>query len=218
MIKADHKKWAKFVFEIYLERLLKKSFHDFRIVNEIPQIDNTKALLITPNHFSWWDGFFIYWLNKKILKRKLHIMMLEEQLRRYWFFQKLGCYSVDLTDKRKMITSLKYSVDLLSEPGNLVTIYPQGHIQPFDTSNMELKEGINFLGKQSSKDFTVLPVAFKIEYTNEKLPAIYCRFGKPIISRQAANFPQLFKDEFIINLNLLKENIPALNYKSLFVK
>lgn len=218
MIKADHKKWAKLVFEIYLKRLLKKSFHDFRIVNEIPQIDNTKALLITPNHFSWWDGFFVYWLNKNILKRKLHIMMLEEQLRRYWFFKKLGCYSVDLNDKRKMITSLKYSVDILSEPVNLVTIYPQGEIQPFDTSNMELKQGINFLGTQSSKDFTVLPVAFKIEYTNEKLPIIYCRFGKILSSKQVANFPQLYKDEFKINLDLLKQEHLKSSYKSLFTK
>lgn len=218
MIKASHNKWAKFVFDIYLERLLKKSFYDFRIINELPQLDNTKALLVTPNHFSWWDGFFIYWLNKKVFNRKLYIMMLEEQLQRYWFFQKLGCYSVDLHDNRKMITSMKYSIDLLSKPENLVTIYPQGEIQSFDSENLNFKNGINFLGKQSHKDFNILPVAFKIEYTNEKLPIIFCRFGKPIMSKQAANFTHLYKDEFKMNLNYLKEDILTANFKSLFLK
>jgi hypothetical protein len=47
--------------------------------------------------------------------------MLEEQLKRYWFFKKLGCYSIDLNDKRKMIVSLKYTMDLLLKPNNLVT-------------------------------------------------------------------------------------------------
>jgi len=218
MIKADHNKWAKFVFEIYLERLLRKSFYDFRIINELPQIDNTKALLITPNHFSWWDGFFVYWMNKNLLNRKLYIMMLEEQLKRYWFFQKLGCYSIDLNDNRKMISSLKYSVELLSKPANLITIYPQGEIQPFYTPNLELKEGINFLCKHSQKEFNILPIAFKIEYTNEKLPTIYCRFGKLLSSKQTADFSNLYKDEFKGNIDLLKEEVLTSNYKSLFVK
>ena len=59
MIKADHKKWAEFVFDIYLRRLLKKSFYDFRIINELPAFDYSKSIIVTPNHFSWWDGFFI---------------------------------------------------------------------------------------------------------------------------------------------------------------
>ena len=113
MIKADHKTWAKFVFDIYLKGLLKKSFFDFRIINEQPEIDQSKSLILTPNHFSWWDGFFVYWLNNRTLNKKLFIMMLEDQLKRYWFFQKVGCYSIDLNDNRKIVASLKYTIDLL---------------------------------------------------------------------------------------------------------
>ena len=66
MINADHNKWAEFVFDIYLKRLLKKSFYDFRIINKLPEFNKSKSIVVTPNHFSWWDGFFIYWTNKKI--------------------------------------------------------------------------------------------------------------------------------------------------------
>lgn len=218
MIKADHKKWAEFIFDIYLKLLLKKSFNDFRIINSLPIIDESKSLVITPNHFSWWDGFFVYWLNKNLIKRTLYVMMLEEQLRRYWFFQKLGCYSVDLNDNKKMITSLKYSVDLFYKPKNLVTIYPQGKIQSFEIENLELKNGISYLCKQSKKEFQILPVAFKIEHTKEKLPIVYGRFGKLLSSKQVANFPQIYNDEFVSNLEDLKKKYSSTTYKSLFSK
>ena len=215
MIKADHKKWAEFVFDIYLRRLLKKSFYDFRIINELPAFDYSKSIIVTPNHFSWWDGFFIYWANKKLFSRKLYVLMLEEQLKRYWFFKKLGCYSIDLNDSRKMIVSLKYTMDLLLKPNNLVTIYPQGEIQAYDEKNIVLKEGLDFIAKKSAVDFHILPIAFKIHFANERLPIVYARFGKLLNSRDAAENPQLFKDEFINNLKLINSEYSTSNFKSI---
>jgi 1-acyl-sn-glycerol-3-phosphate acyltransferase len=215
MIKADHNKWAEFVFDIYLRRLLKKSFYDFRIINELPAFDYSQSIIVTPNHFSWWDGFFIYWANKKLFNRKLYVLMLEEQLTRYWFFKKLGCYSINLNDSRKMFVSLKYTMDLLLKPNNLVTIYPQGEIQAYDEKQIVLKEGIDFITKKSKVDFQILPIVFKIHYTNERLPIVYARLGKLLNSKDAAENPQLFKDEFINNLNLVNLECSTTNFKSI---
>jgi len=215
MIQADHKKWAEFVFDIYLKRLLKKSFNDFRIINDLPETDKSKSLIVTPNHFSWWDGFFIYWANKKIFNRKLYVLMLEGQLKRYWFFKKLGCYSIDLNDSRKMIASLKYTMDLLLKPNNLVTIYPQGEIHAYDEKHIVLKEGIDFITMKSTVDFQLLPIAFKIHYTNKRLPIVYARFGKLLSSKDAAVNPQLYKDEFINNLDQINSEYSASNFKSI---
>lgn len=215
MIKADHTKWAELIFYPYLKRLFNKSFRDFRIINELPKTDSTKSLLITPNHFSWWDGFFVYWLNKKTLNKKLFMMMLEEQLKRYWFFQKLGCYSIDLNDNRKMITSLKYTIKLLSSPDNLIAIYPQGEIQPYDEKNIKLKSGIEFLAKNSKIDFHVLPIAFKIHYTNERLPIVYLRFGKLLTSKAISQHHLIFKEEFSDNINVLNLQYYKAEYKSI---
>lgn len=215
MIKADHAKWAELIFDPYLKRLFKKSFWDFRVINELPEIDKTKSLLITPNHFSWWDGFFVYWLNKNILSKKLFVMMLEEQLKRYWFFQKVGCYSIDLNNNRKMITSLKYTIELLSAPDNLVTIYPQGEIQPYDIKNITLKSGIEFLAKHSKTEFQVLPIAFRIHHTNERLPVVYVRFGKILTSKEISQHPVIFNEEFTENINKLNLEYSNGDYKSI---
>ena len=216
MIKADHKTWAKFVFDIYLKGLLKKSFFDFRIINEQPEIDQSKSLILTPNHFSWWDGFFVYWLNNRTLNKKLFIMMLEDQLRRYWFFQKVGCYSIDLDDNRKMFASLKYTIDLLLNSNNIITIYSQGEIQAYDEKKIVLKDGIDFIAKKSTVDFQILPLAFRIHYSNEKLPIVYARFGKLLNSKEIAEDPHLFKVEFINNLELINSEYSTTKYKSIF--
>lgn len=215
MIKADHKKWAEFVFDIYLKGLLKKSYFDFRIINTLPEIDKSKSLIVTPNHFSWWDGFFINWINKKLFSRKLFILMLEEQLKRYWFFKKLGCYSIDLNDNRKTIASLKYTIDLLLKSNNIITIYPQGEIQAYDEKQIALKEGIDFIAKKSTVDFQILPIAIKIHYTNERLPIVCARFGKLLNSKDVAVNPQIFKDEFVHNLDLINSEYSTSNFKSI---
>ncbi len=215
MIKADHAKWAALVFDPYLKSLIKKSFYDFRVINTLPDFDKTRSLIITPNHFSWWDGFFVYWLNKKVLSKKLFVMMLEEQLKRYWFFQKVGCYSIDLMDNRKMITSLKYTIDLLTDADNLVTIYPQGEIQPYDAKDIILKSGIEFLTKHSNTEFQVLPIAFRIHHTNERLPIVYLRFGKMLNSKEISQHPFSFKEAFTDNINKLNHEYSDAEYKSI---
>ena len=215
MIKADHKKWAELIFDIYLKRLLRKSFNDFRVIHALPVIDKSKSLVITPNHFSWWDGFFVYWLNKKLLNKKLHILMLEEQLKRYWFFKKLGCYSIDLNDNRKMITSLKYTLGLISNPENLIIIYPQGEIKPYEERPIDIKDGIDYLSSKSSSDLQVLPVAFKIHYTNERFPIVFTRFGDLLSSKEISANNNLFEDKFTTNLNLLDSEFSNPNYKSI---
>lgn len=215
MIKAEHAKWAELVFDPYLKRLLKKSFYDFRIINTLPEFDKTKSLIITPNHFSWWDGFFVYWLNKKVLNKNLFVMMLEEQLKRYWFFQKVGCYSIDLNDNRKMITSLKYTIDLLSVSDNVITIYPQGEIQPYDVKDIVLKSGIEFLAKNAAIEFQIIPAVFKIHYTTERLPIVYLRLGNILSSRETAQNPLLFNEQFKANINQLNLEYSRADYKSI---
>ena len=63
MIKADHKKWAEIVFDIYLNRLLKKSFLDFRIINDLPKFDNSKEFNSNSKSF-FMVGWIFYLLDK----------------------------------------------------------------------------------------------------------------------------------------------------------
>lgn len=206
MIKAERKKWAFIVFDIYLERLLKKYFHDFRLINSFPEISAEKSLVVAPNHFSWWDGFFIYFLLKKKTNKKVFIMMLENQLRRYWFFQKVGCFSTNPENKQSSIATFRYTLDLLRNPENCVVIFPQGEIEPFEKTSYNYHKGIEFLVKHSATEFDVLFIANKIFYTNEKLPLILTRAEQLIKSSDIKSSPNILFEKFYQNISLLKND------------
>lgn len=216
MIKAKHSRSAKFVFDLYLKRLLKSSFEDFYIPEIFPKPDPSKGLLVTPNHFSWWDGFFIYWLLNKYVDRKIYVMMLEEQLKRYWFFNYVGCYSINLRDVKSSISSLRYTLDILSDERNVVVIYPQGEIEPYEKRPLELKGGISFLSQNAKKDFTVLPAAFKIHYSDKRLPLVYSRFSEPINSNEIGLSPDIFVKSFTDNIDSIDRDFLNTKVKSIF--
>jgi 1-acyl-sn-glycerol-3-phosphate acyltransferase len=216
MIKADHKYWARALFNSYIKRLLKKHFNSFLLTNNLPDINNHK-LIITPNHFSWWDGFFIDFVNEKLIKRKLHILMLEDQLKRYWFFRKLGAYGFNPSNPKSIIEAVNYTKDVLNDKKNFSIIYPQGEIFPYDQNPISLKDGLKYFIKNSSTDLVVLPIAFKIQYEEEKLPNVYCRFGELLNSEHVKQNFSLFKDAFIDNIDKLnKDSQNKIQTKNLF--
>ena len=145
MIEAEHNKWARFIFNPYINHLLKTNFSSFYFVNKLPPIDESAGLIVTPNHFSWWDGFIIDFIARKLIRRKIHIMMLEDQLKKYWFFKKVGAYSVNLSNPVSITRTLRYTNDVLKSPQNFVVLYPQGKIQSFNEKNIIVKEGLKHL-------------------------------------------------------------------------
>lgn len=204
MIKAKHNIFAEFIFYPYLERLLRKNFSHFFLVNTFPLIDNNAGLVITPNHFSWWDGFFIGHIERKFLHRKFFIMMLEDQLKRYWFFQKVGAYSIQQDNPKSIIETARYTSEIINNK-NVVVIYPQGKIESFSTKNLNLKKGLNLFTKNVKEKFYVLPVGFKIEFYEEKLPSVIARFGDLIDGNELINNLTIFENEFTMNLELLEQ-------------
>lgn len=217
MIKADHKYWARALFNPYINRLLKKHFSNFYLINELPNIEG-KKLILTPNHFSWWDGFFVDLLNRKIINRKFHILMLEDQLKRYWFFQKLGAYGFNPDNPKSILEAVKYTNQILSNIDNFSIIYPQGKIYPFEQKPLSIKDGLRYFIKDSDSNLVMLPIAFKVNYEEEKLPSIYCKFGNLLESDAVKKNYQLFIDSFSKNIEELKELSLNNNYKNnLFV-
>lgn len=195
MIKAEHKKWAHFVFDIYLGNIIKKDFKDFYLIGDIPELDNNKGLIITPNHFSWWDGFFIYYLIKKVSSRKLYIMMLEEQLKNYSFFRKLGAFSINQQNPKGIIESLNYASSIISNQTYLVT-YPQAEIEPYEKKPLTVKEGLIKIIEKANIETNVLPIAFKIHHSNERKPFLYVIMGEMIPAQKVKENFKYFSESF----------------------
>lgn len=205
MIKASHKYWAEKAFDFYESNLLRRNFSNFFLVNDSPGYSEFKSLVLTPNHMSWWDGFFVHYLNNKVLKKKFHIMMLEEQLKRYWFFRKVGAFSIDPANSKKIIQTSNYTKSLLGSANNLVVIYPQGRIQSFDKKIIDIKTGLKIFLNDKENMSGVIPVAFKIHYYEDKNPAVLVRFGEVTNSQTLIQNFDLFQTRFLLNIDLLNK-------------
>ena len=77
-----------------------------------------KAILLIPNHFSWWDGFFYYFINLKFFRKRFHVMMLEKELSKRPIFKYIGAFSVEQKSETVQET-LSYTSDLLKNPNNI---------------------------------------------------------------------------------------------------
>ncbi len=185
MITARHAAWADQIFLWYLSRLCRRHFHKISVLGKIPEPNPDLPLLLLPNHSTWWDGFFVYLLNKKLFRRKIYLMMLEAQLARYKFFSRLGAYSINPHSAVSIKNSLRYSVAVLNEkmtPRPLLCIFPQGELLPWDKRPLIYKNGLEKILSGYGGKVNLLPLAIKTEFLNDQRAEVFLLFAENTIT------------------------------------
>ncbi len=175
MFKARHH-WFLFpFFKHYAFRIMRKNFASVHICGE-PQPWNKSVLLIA-NHLSWWDGFWGLYLNEQVFKKKFHVMMLEEQLRKHRYFNYCGAYSV-AKKSRGIVQSLSYTNELLADPGNMVLFFPQGEIQSMHVSEFSFEKGITKVLEQQNDNCELVFMAAVCDYFSNKKASLWLYYKK----------------------------------------
>lgn len=170
MIKSKQHKVIYPMFMWLTRFLLKRNYNSVTIEGEFK--DNGYSVLVIANHISWWDGFWIMLLNLKVIKRKFHFMMLEEQLKKHWYFQYSGGYSIK-KKTRGIIESINYTIELLKQQGNIVIMFPQGQIHSMYNNTIEFEKGVERIIKNTSPETQVLFVANLIDYFSDAKPNLF---------------------------------------------
>lgn len=126
----------------YLAIKYRLSFQEVQIdvLTVKKEIDSQKPVLFIANHSSWWDGFFVYEVYKKLkLKKQFKIVMLESELKKFPFFRLCG--AVGLIPKndqhnKEIFRNLK---------NHCVCFFPQGQLTPQNQRPLSFKPGIKQL-------------------------------------------------------------------------
>lgn len=171
MIKAKHHPVLYPFFKWLCFFLIRRNFKTVHLQSDFN--DNGSAVLVIANHISWWDGFWIEYLNQKRLKRTFHFMMLEEQLRKHWYFQLIGGFSIN-RKSRDVINSINYTNELLKNSQNVVLMFPQGKIHSAYNANFVFERGVQHIVDSASPQSQVLLVANFIDYLADAKPHVYC--------------------------------------------
>jgi len=173
MIEARHQGWADWLFHRYVLRLVRRHFRRVHLLGELPRLPADLPLLICPNHSTWWDGFFVYLLNRRVLHRRLHLMMLEEQLSRYPFFRRVGAFGIHPGMPRSAMRALAYSARLLANPAHALCIFPQGVLRPWGVRPLSLQRGVERVLRLHGGGVALLPLAIRCELLADQRPEVF---------------------------------------------
>lgn len=139
MIEAKHNAAVVAFFNFYVRWKVKHRFSDVEVTPL--RIDPSRAVLVIGNHFSWWDGFFLLWVNMQQWKRKFFILMLEEQLATRKLFARAGAFSIR-KGSRDVVHSLRYAGEVLKDPRSMLVLFPQGRIQSPHEALIHFEPGV----------------------------------------------------------------------------
>jgi 1-acyl-sn-glycerol-3-phosphate acyltransferase len=170
IIRARHHPVISPFFTRYAKRSIKKRFH--RVVIQGEYRDKKLPLLLVANHMSWWDGLWLNYLNAKVFKRKFHFMMLEDQLRKHWYFRHAGGFSVK-KGTRSVMETMAHAAELLSDSGSLVLMFPQGEIQSLYTVEFQFEKGIEYILSRTRGEVQLIFAANLIEYFSKPRPSLF---------------------------------------------
>jgi 1-acyl-sn-glycerol-3-phosphate acyltransferase len=170
IIKAKHNPVLYGFFKLYSRFIIKKHFNHAQIIGEFK--DKNLPILLISNHISWWDGFWALYLNLLLFKRKFHFMMLEDQLRKHWYFNYAGGFSVK-KKSRSVIESLLYAGELLNDNKNIVLIFPQGAIYSQYNRFIRFEKGIDKILSNLNCAIQIIMLVNLTDYFSNKKPVLY---------------------------------------------
>lgn len=188
MIYPKKNRLIKWFFHHYILRLVGRNFYAVNF--DKPAIDPSRSVLLLANHFSWWDGFLMYYLNHHLFGKRFHVMVIEETVKQVVFFKYMGAFSVK-KGSREILQSLNFAAELLREPGNLVLIFPQGKLYSNFTGEVYFEKGLSRILKNAGDNYqTVLSATFVENFEHKKPVAnVYLKAiagGERITDLQAA--------------------------------
>ncbi len=170
MIEANHFWFQRLFFNAYIPFILRRDFKSHNITGKFE--DRGLPLLLIGNHFSWWDGFFPYALNRKMFKRRLYLMMLEEQLASRRFLRRLGAFSIN-PGSRTAVDSINYASQILKDKNNVLIIFPQGNIRSQYDNEIVFQKGWFRILKSTAHPVHVLFMANLTDYFSNRKPSLY---------------------------------------------
>ncbi|MCZ4245410.1 1-acyl-sn-glycerol-3-phosphate acyltransferase [Pedobacter punctiformis] len=175
-------------FSWYIKYIIKKDFSAFNF--DHLALKNENSILLLANHFSWWDGFFIFYINKKLFKKQFHVLVNADNYNKVGFLKYLGAFAPE-TKGKDVLETLNYAGKLLDDPDNLVLVFPQGKLYSNHLKSIGFEKGVMQMINASQKRINVVFSATFIDYFAKRKPT-------------AHTYLQHWENEEYISLQLLK--------------
>lgn len=158
-----------------------------------PEISNNIASLVLMNHFSFNDGPMLHFICRKVFKKEFKVMVLEEQLKQFTLLKYAGCFSVNKKSK-SLVESLDYAATLLSEPNNMLGIFPQGGVFSQHLDKIHFEKGLDRILKKKKQEIQVVFAVVMLDFLANFKPKANVYFMEYTGAQNAAEMEVAYND------------------------
>ena len=169
MNKARHHWFFTWFFHRYFSLISRFFFCGTRI--QMPDFEADRPILLLQNHFSWWDGYWSYCVSQKVFRKKFHVMMQEDQLRKHKFLSRCGAFAVRKRSKN-MLEALDYSLQILQQKENLLAMFPQGKIESHYVQQYNFEKGVEWITSRMDNQALVFFAVVRVDYFSRIRPEV----------------------------------------------
>ncbi|TVP57084.1 MAG: hypothetical protein EA351_06455 [Gemmatimonadales bacterium] len=142
--------------------------------------DPGQTVLLVANHCSWYDGFLLREVHRKLGRRGvLRTVMLERELRGRPILRFLGGTGFDPERPQSLRGALRELAAVGERETLTVSFFPQGRIRPSWARPLDFAPGVRLL-QRSLSPVVVLPVALHLETGNRVKPSAFISIGSPL--------------------------------------
>lgn len=174
--------WTRKLFNHYLSWNFKKNFQDIYCsgLSALSQIKT--PLLFVSNHVSWWDGFFLFEIQRRIRpSAQLYTIALEKTCLENPILPRMGVLPLQPGNPGSLKALLQHLKRLRSEkaPEDLiVSFFPQGKITPSVLRDLNFQRGVEKV-VSALNPVTLVPIGIHIEPMTGKKPTAILTVGTP---------------------------------------
>lgn len=175
-------------FELLFRRWMRARLHAIHLSGALPTaLPAGRPLIFAANHVSWWDGFVLREVQRRLRPGwRVQVLMHEAELRRFGFFRWLGAVPLDPARPASLLGALKRVAGFARQyPETVVFLFPQGRIWPTTRRPLGFRRGVELLAREL--DAVVVPVAIHLEPLNHPAPSAFVAVGAPLLPGEAVS-------------------------------
>lgn len=144
---------------------LRRGLHAIYVKGDVTQVEGSS--LITPTHHSWWDGYLLWLLGKK-LSQPLYIMMDEAQLDSLSFLRAQGVFG-----KKEVRFALRQL-----QAGATVGLFPEGELR--NAANVQdIHNGLAFFSRKTGAK--LYPLVIRVVMRGAEKPEVFMALGDAVV-------------------------------------
>jgi 1-acyl-sn-glycerol-3-phosphate acyltransferase len=164
--------------------MMRRDFADVLMWGQSPNLAQGLPILFVANHLSWWDGFFLWRIQRKIAPgAPVYTVMLAREFHQTFWFKWVGMLPITPGSTASLRALLKRLHSFCKNPQRspvFCSFFPQGVIKPSFARPLGFADGLGSIA-QAMAPVNVVPIGIHVEPLCARHPKAFLAVGESFV-------------------------------------